>query len=833
MGGPDEDEAGSSQELSRRGAMAAAALLAAYSLRSPRWRAFAQRLFDASDGSTPLVVRHGRLLCGVLGASALALIASSRNERANEKEEEEHVAREIEKYQDRLLGVIKASIEALGDESFPGEEIDVEVILDATEKLASVTKSDAMLSEGLHVAARCVAWNLKRLEFLGQDLGTQQTDDLLRQLEYEERIIDAARLWFVRLGSIRARLGKHSAKARAAMRMRTWERAKKTLSLLERSRSQLPYLAASSALSVLNGSISALRSHYTNQVTALAFAQVSKTGHSSQTIPDTIATLATLEVLSLLCNFVGTKLKAMGRKEFILSLKTELFRALITQDLAFFETNDLYEMRQIVGSSYYVCTTLFDLPINTIENVSSMVATLVMLMGKSRSLSWALFFLLPFRFLVNEGLEKLENRLAANLAPPSVENMRDIWPILVNPVGMRTMRSFGREPIETAIFSQGLRNQKRTEDQNALIYQIFEAMRTVVEKGVDVSALAYGGQLAATGDLDAADVSSFTTAASFAFERARVIYYQFKGLFEHNGILHAAEKMQDLLQNKPSIGVDSPPYSSMPADDRALSWSVELENVSFAYATRPQVETLRDISLKVKEGERVGILGESGCGKSTLISLISRLYDPSEGIVRICDQPIAEFNPLWLRRRIAIVSQSIYLPFRTVKENLMYGMAVPSTKVEQEKQEAEMLEALRIAQCENFVKDKTRFPQLWHTDIGRDGSTLSGGERQRLCIARAILAQPRILILDEATSALDEESQYQIQETIEALYKQSGNRLTIMTIAHRLSNFRHIDRLVVLEKGKIIEEGTPSELAQLENGIFASFLKRATIAFSK
>ncbi|GBG31806.1 ABC transporter ATP-binding protein [Hondaea fermentalgiana] len=717
--------------------------------------------------------------------------------------------------------------------------VDVAVIIDATEDVAQFDRNDPLVHQGLLGASRAVCHNILHLGELddiadpaksASALTSATASKLIEQLEFEEEILDHADTFRLDKGPYREAMREAVQRAKHVIRLRRKNQIIKTLVLLERAKSQFPYMIVSGLLSVVHGSIYALRTHYMSQVMTLAYEQVGAAGSGPQRIRENIQTLFMLEILGLLSEFVSTKTKSMGRRKFVLKLKTDLFRSLITQDIKYFETHDLYEARQVIGNTDYTCLSLFDLPIDTIQNLSSMSASALMLWHKNRRLSGFMAVMLPLRVIVSELLYKVQYQVESSMLTAQVTNFSDVWTILVNPSGLRTLRSFGREPLETAMFSQGLKVKDRSNDRVTLLYNIFEILRSLVDNSVEIAALWYGGTLASRGELDVSDLASFTSTASYAFERGRSIFYQFRGLFSNNGIVDSAEKMYDLLNNKPGIGIDAPPLASMPTDDNTVSWSVDFEHVTFAYPKRPQVKALADVSFSIGEGEQVGILGESGCGKSTLISLVLRMYDTDAGCIRVGGRPIASWNPLWLRRRIAIVSQDIYLPFRTVKENLTYGLFdAPAT--DKRRRDEEMRAALRMARCEDLFFDTKRFPQQWHTDIGRDGADLSGGERQRLCIARAILAKPRILILDEATSALDEESQYQVQEAIQALYEQSGRRLTILSVAHRISNFRHVDRLIVLDKGRVVEQGKASDLVKRKDGIFANYVNRATLNF--
>jgi ATP-binding cassette subfamily B protein len=238
------------------------------------------------------------------------------------------------------------------------------------------------------------------------------------------------------------------------------------------------------------------------------------------------------------------------------------------------------------------------------------------------------------------------------------------------------------------------------------------------------------------------------------------------------------------------------------AKDIEIKGEVELEGVSFGYDNTANV--LRNINLKIKPGEFIGLVGRSGVGKSTLINLIMRLYDPDEGVIRIDGIDEKEISQKSLRSQIGVVLQETFLFAGTVYDNIAY--AKPSATRD------EVITASKLAGAHQFIM---KMPDAYNTRVGERGHTLSGGERQRIAIARALLHNPRILILDEATSALDTETEKQIQDALRILSK---DRTTI-AIAHRLSTLRNATRLVVLDKGTIAEVGTHDELIQ-KKGIY-------------
>jgi ATP-binding cassette subfamily B protein len=244
---------------------------------------------------------------------------------------------------------------------------------------------------------------------------------------------------------------------------------------------------------------------------------------------------------------------------------------------------------------------------------------------------------------------------------------------------------------------------------------------------------------------------------------------------------------------------------------------IEFENVTFHYGSH-LVPLYRDFSVSIRPGERVGLVGHSGSGKTTFVKLIQRLYDVNKGRILIDGQDIAQAKQASLRSQIAIVQQEPILFHRSLAENIAYGRPGAS--------QAEIEHAAKLASAHDFI---VSLPKGYSTLVGERGVKLSGGERQRVAIARAFLADTPILILDEATSSLDSESEVLIQQAMERLM--TGR--TTLVIAHRLSTVRALDRLLVFDRGKVVEEGRHEVLVRKENGIYRRLFERQALELTK
>jgi ATP-binding cassette subfamily B protein len=243
---------------------------------------------------------------------------------------------------------------------------------------------------------------------------------------------------------------------------------------------------------------------------------------------------------------------------------------------------------------------------------------------------------------------------------------------------------------------------------------------------------------------------------------------------------------------------------------RRFKGEIEVQDVSFAYPTRPDAVVLREFDFKAEAGQRIALVGPSGSGKTTTVSLLFRFYEPTSGSIRIDGQETKDLPLTLLRKNLALVPQEVLLFGGSIRENIAYGKPGAS--------DAEIQEAARQANAHLFIE---KLPEGYDTQVGERGTQLSGGQRQRIAIARAILADPAILILDEATSSLDAESERLVQDALDKLME---NRTSII-IAHRLSTVRRCDQILVLSGGTIVERGTHDELLAKSGSLYGTLAR--------
>ncbi|MBI1223785.1 MAG: ATP-binding cassette domain-containing protein [Bacteroidetes bacterium] len=271
------------------------------------------------------------------------------------------------------------------------------------------------------------------------------------------------------------------------------------------------------------------------------------------------------------------------------------------------------------------------------------------------------------------------------------------------------------------------------------------------------------------------------------------------------GAIGATERISEILEENSEVKIQNDRQNT-----NRLEGNIEFKNVHFNYPTREDVRVLKGINLRVGAGEKVALVGPSGAGKSTIVQLLLKFYEIASGEITVDDQSIHDMNTTDYRQNIAIVPQEVLLFGGTIRENILYGKPDAS--------EPEIIEAARQANAWNFIQ---KFPEGLDTIVGERGVKLSGGQRQRIAIARAILKNPAILLLDEATSSLDAESEKVVQDALDKLME---GRTSII-IAHRLATIRNVDKICVIDGGRIVEEGTHEELEAMTDGLYNSLAK--------
>jgi ATP-binding cassette subfamily B protein len=313
-----------------------------------------------------------------------------------------------------------------------------------------------------------------------------------------------------------------------------------------------------------------------------------------------------------------------------------------------------------------------------------------------------------------------------------------------------------------------------------------------------VAVLWAGAQQVLAGTISGGRLSQFVLYAVFAASSLSQLSEVWSEISQAAG---AAERLAEILAVTPAVKVPARPLA-LPEPPRG---EVAFVAVRFAYPVRPGTRVLDDITFDIRAGEKVAIVGPSGAGKSTLFALLLRFYDPDGGVIRFDGVPINEVDPEALRRRIAMVPQDVAIFAASVAENIRYGRPEASDE--------EVVAAAKLAHADEFI---AKMPEGYQSLIGERGVTLSGGQRQRIAIARAILRDAPLLLLDEATSSLDAESETMVQEALGTLMQ--GR--TTLVIAHRLATVLNCDRILVMDGGRIVEDGTHAALVA-KGGLYA------------
>lgn len=494
-------------------------------------------------------------------------------------------------------------------------------------------------------------------------------------------------------------------------------------------------------------------------------------------------------------------------------LRRRVFAAILEHEMAFFDSTETGDITSRLTSDVTKVTDSITLNLNVFLRSFVQAAGVVIFMS---TLNWKLTMVTFVSIPIVTVISRVYGNYYQKLSKKVQDSLAEANEVAEQSVGaIKTVRSFANEHGELDRYVEKLTVALRHKQTQARAYSLYAAVITSLPLLVTALVLWYGGTLIIKGEI------SGGTLVSFAFYQASLsssindIGWVFSGMMDALG---AAQKVFLYLDHRKNSKTPMPTKTGnrpFPAD-----CTIRFNNVHFHYPSRPNIQVLRGVSFTVYPGEFVALVGESGGGKSTCMELLQRFYDIQGGSLTIGGLHITEIEHNSLHKCMTGVSQEPALFSQTIADNIAYALVDQPTH-------AEVVAAAKLANCHHFI---SQLPSGYTTQAGERGTLLSGGQKQRVAIARALVREPRVLLLDEATSALDAESESVVQEALESL---RSRKCTVITIAHRLSTIKNASRILLIDNGCVVEEGSHSDLMQLSGGRYRALVLRQTAAEKK